>query len=563
MEQISFPNDPFFNKLLDAAKTSEKTVIRDNNSGIQAKFPRLLSDVSDLRTRLTEGLPAALIDENGLINEDNVYISVYAISGYHFIVALLAVSSLGGVFLPLPIHESPESCINLIKVSNSHLMLVEPNYENDAALLQESVKNTCDRAIKQLMIWREGISPGHTSYSVHKTAILPASRNAVVLFSSGTQGTPKAIVHTRALLYELAARDYVNRDDTYISFSELRHFAPLLSVFMMLLAGSSMEILDCGPRPDKLWERLRRGDVTIFTAGSVVWTEMMRFYQQHLAILPDDTSQQYIRGIRNVRFAGCGGGVIPPFVKQFWLDTLSVPMMNSYGSTELGMTSFATIISNQESCQVSWVLFVCISTGANIEDLSKQKAIIGQKIPPYISIKLSEGDHGEVLMKGPAMFSCYLANEVATRNAFDEDGYFKTGDIAHMEETRYIFDGRASTEFIRSSENIVRIQDVESSLLELPNISEAAVVKCPDAEAGSQVAAIIRLLDSKNKYTLQQLRQDLSSSLSRYQLPTQLRILGPTENIPRSSTGKLKIQEALKMYFPLPGADQRVENRVP
>lgn len=78
-------------------------------------------------------------------------------------------------------------------------------------------------------------------------------------------------------------------------------------------------------------------------------------------------------------------------------------------------------------------------------------------------IKLSEGDHGEILFKSPFMFTqyvrpnllaritiqylhSYLDNEAATKAAFDEDGFFKTGDLAHRVGDEYVFDGRAATD---------------------------------------------------------------------------------------------------------------------
>jgi malonyl-CoA/methylmalonyl-CoA synthetase len=152
-------------------------------------------------------------------------------------------------------------------------------------------------------------------------------------------------------------------------------------------------------------------------------------------------------------------------------------------------------------------------------------------------MKLSNGDEGEVLIRTPIMFSKYLNDEEATRNAIDEDGYYKTGDIARREGDFYFIQGRASIDILKSGGYKISALDVEREILGLDYIAEVMVVGVEDEEFGQRVAAAIVLRDDiREDLNIDQLRADLRSSLAGYKMPTLLRLV---KEIPKSATGKV------------------------
>ena len=130
-----------------------------------------------------------------------------------------------------------------------------------------------------------------------------------------------------------------------------------------------------------------------------------------------------------------------------------------------------------------------------------------------IDLKLSDGDEGEVLVKSPVshpcilihslltrtkhMFSKYLYDPEATAQAHDEEGYYRTGDIARREGKYYYIVGRASLDIIKSGGYKISALDIERELLGLPYIAEAMVVGVADEEFGQRVAALVSLQEEE------------------------------------------------------------------
>ncbi|KAF3914554.1 hypothetical protein ABW20_dc0110498 [Dactylellina cionopaga] len=123
-----------------------------------------------------------------------------------------------------------------------------------------------------------------------------------------------------------------------------------------------------------------------------------------------------------------------------------------------------------------------------------------------VKVKLSHGDHGELLVQTP----------------------FKS-----------LFQGLK-----------ISILEVEAGLAELSYISEAAVVAVPDPENGHRIAALLRLSARQGEVTLGLLRTDLARHLPQYKLPTLLRILSDSENLPKTRSGKVMREAAQKAMFP-------------
>lgn len=159
------------------------------------------------------------------------------------------------------------------------------------------------------------------------------------------------------------------------------------------------------------------------------------------------------------------------------------------------------------------------------------------------------------------MFSKYLHDPEATAQAHDEDGYFRTGDIARREGTYYYIVGRASLDIIKSGGYKISALDIERELLGLPYISEAMVVGVADEEFGQRVAALVSLQEEDltdsflEKYgntehvlTIEDVRRDLRGRLAGYKLPTLLRIVAG--ELPKTATGKVQKKILGPRFFP-------------
>ncbi|KAF9888850.1 hypothetical protein FE257_008219 [Aspergillus nanangensis] len=178
---------------------------------------------------------------------------------------------------------------------------------------------------------------------------------------------------------------------------------------------------------------------------------------------------------------------------------------------------------------------------------------------PTVDVKLSGGDHGEILIRNPVMFSHYLGDEAATQAAFTEDGFFRTGDVGRKVGEDYVLEGRASSDIIKNGTYKVSLLEVEQHLHNLPFIQEACIVPVLDSHNVSRVAALVRFekptkcrdagFHLPDKPSLAFLRDQLASTLPVYMLPTALRILREGEYIPQTASQKPIRTQAAQQYF--------------
>lgn len=159
----------------------------------------------------------------------------------------------------------------------------------------------------------------------------------------------------------------------------------------------------------------------------------------------------------------------------------------------------------------------------------------------------------------------YLKDPEATRNAHDEEGWYRTGDIARREGAFYFIVGRASVDIIKSGGYKISALDVEREALKLPYVTEAMVVGVDDDEFGQRVGAVLAVntntINGKEEpLTLAKLRSDLRGQLAGYKLPTILRVV--QGELPKGDTGKVQKKVLGPRLIPSPGYDNVPEVQV-
>ncbi|MCC6364781.1 MAG: acyl-CoA synthetase [Bryobacterales bacterium] len=152
---------------------------------------------------------------------------------------------------------------------------------------------------------------------------------------------------------------------------------------------------------------------------------------------------------------------------------------------------------------------------------------------PGVSVRLSNGDSGEVLLKGPNIFAGYWRREQATRDAFS-DGWFRTGDLAvRSADGYYTLQGRKSDLIISAGFNIYP-REIEEFLMEQPEVAEAAVVGVPDRVRGEiPVAYLVPRGDCDESALAARCREKLAS----FKVP---REFVKVTALPRTALGKVQ-----------------------
>lgn len=552
-----FPATPLFNRLLRFAHAQPpRCCIRDDNEndprtgqeGKEYTHVQLLTDVLAFRSQIWNSLTPEV--QRALDAREEVYIAVLAAGGYEYSVSMLAGLALGAAVVPISVHVPPEEALYFVTKSQSVSILC-----SQAALpLGQSVEK----------LVRSSDHPYSSTFaailavpSINNTALRPSnihissdiylsdSAPGVVIFTSGTTGPPKGAVMRRGFTHDTAlavADGYaITPRDTFLHVLPVHHATGIgVNFFPCLYAGALLEFKSGSFSPEWLWERWRRGGVTLFSGVPTIYMRMMRYYEQVLADKQDVA--EYVRGAREIKACLCGTSALPKPIADFWASILGKKIMLRYGATEIGAVYKVRIGDERVPDGSVGTLFA----GCDVRLLGED----GQY-----------GDEGEVVVRSPAgeLFSKYLFDPEATAKAHTKDGYYRTGDIARRElvegEYYHWIMGRANIDIIKSGGYKISALDIEREALALPYVAEVMVVGVDDLEFGQRVAAAVVLKEEKDqkgepvtKLSLEKLRRDLRARLAGYKLPTILRVLG--EELPKSGTGKVVKKILGPQFFP-------------
>lgn len=168
----------------------------------------------------------------------------------------------------------------------------------------------------------------------------------------------------------------------------------------------------------------------------------------------------------------------------------------------------------------------------------------GRATPPIVEVaildddgnKMPQGERGEVCIRTAANFTGYWNNEEATRDAFTDDGYFRTGDIGYLdpEDYLYIVD-RKKEIIIRGGENI-SCQEVEAAVYANPAVAEACIFGVPDERFG-EVPALVYHTKEGHSLSKEELMESLKHQLAPFKLP--VHVWQYDEPLPKLGTAKI------------------------
>jgi non-ribosomal peptide synthetase component E (peptide arylation enzyme) len=169
---------------------------------------------------------------------------------------------------------------------------------------------------------------------------------------------------------------------------------------------------------------------------------------------------------------------------------------------------------------------------------------VGRKCCPYEIYKIVDkqgnelppNKEGELVTKGPGIFTGYLKSERENKEIFTKDGFFKTGDLAVIDEFENIkITGRIKDIILRGGENISAL-DIETLISSHPGVEDVAVVGMPDEELGERICAYVQLIPG-TKLTFDKIISFLRGiGASVLQLPERIEFV---DSIPLTKVGKI------------------------
>jgi acyl-CoA synthetase (AMP-forming)/AMP-acid ligase II len=343
----------------------------------------------------------------------------------------------------------------------------------------------------------------------------PADGTSVrwIYWTSGTTSDPKGVLHTdRSLIAGgscLAHALRLRADDVGSMAFPYAHIAGPDYTVMLLLYGFPAVMFEQFALPDAL-EGYRRHGVTV-AGGSTAFYSMF---------LTEQRKQPGVPVIPSLRLLAGGGAPKPPEVYHAVVRELGVQLTHGYGMTEVPM----------------------ITMGAP-DDTVENLATTEGRPPEGMSVRIVDG---EVRLKGEAVCQGYL-DPAQTAEAFDEQGYLRTGDLGFVKDTGHlVLTGRLKDVIIRKGENI-SAKEIEDLLAAHPAVGDVAVIGLPDAERGERVCAVVEQPEGAAELTLDTVTAYLrAEGLSTHKLPEQLEVV---DALPRNETLRKVLKYRLRERY--------------
>ena len=334
-----------------------------------------------------------------------------------------------------------------------------------------------------------------------------------ILFTSGTTGEPKGVMHTSNTLWgdvrPRVARLGLTGDDVVYMPSPLAHQTGfLVGILMPVLLGTTSVLQDTW-NGDRAVEIMRDEAVTFTMASTPFLLDLTEAVERSGTIIP------------SLRIFVAGGAPIPRSLVRRATRQLGASIVSIWGMTECGA-----------------------STATDVDDPIEKSSETDGKPNPGAEIRVVDRDNGRVLppriegnlqVRSSGNFVGYLKRPQL--NSTNEDGWLDTGDLATIDEAGYVrITGRTKDVIIRGGEN-VPVVEIEGLLYEHPAIAEIAIVPYPDERLGERGCAFVVLRPNHTLNLAGLVEFLLARKCARNYLPERLEVL---EQMPRTPSGKIQ-----------------------
>ncbi|KAL4386122.1 hypothetical protein GQ457_09G006510 [Hibiscus cannabinus] len=492
-------------------------------------YTQLLSSACNI-SRLLSGTDIEVNNKGagGHGNLGGARIGIVAKPSAEFVAGVLGTWLGGGVAVPLALSHPETELLHVMNDSDISFVLSTEDYS-------ESMQSVATRCAAQFSLIPPVSNTFSSSNTTDESQIGEIDENpALIIYTSGTTGKPKGVVHTHksisAQVKMLADAWEYTTNDQFLHCLPLHHVHGLFNALLApLYAGASVEFM---PKFSvrSIWQRWRESypingtkaddAITVFTG-----------IDTRLSSNGSRATSCICPAARQLRLMMCGSSALPQPVMHEWETITGHCLLERYG-----MTEFVMAISNPLK-------------GA------RKAGTVGKPFPG-VQVRIAEDKNGggttgegELCVKSPSLFKEYWKLPQVTKESFTDDGFFKTGDACRVDEDGYyVILGRTSADIMKVGGYKLSALEIESVLLQHPDIAECCVFGLPDKDYGEAVSAIVvldseqkrKLEESNSAFSLEYLCNWAKDKLAPYKLPTRLMVW---DSLPRNAMGKVNKKE--------------------
>jgi long-chain acyl-CoA synthetase len=338
---------------------------------------------------------------------------------------------------------------------------------------------------------------------------------AVILYTSGTTGTPKGaeLTHSNLSRNVDGFAGFTDIDETGVILGALPLFHSFGQTCGLNAAVKTGACLTLIPRfdPGKALEIIERDRVNVFEGVPTMYSAMLH----HPGHESFDTSC--------LELCASGGSAMPVEVMRAFEDAFGCKVLEGYGLSE---TSPVASFNHPDRERKPG------SIGTPIEGVE-------MKVVDDDGNEVPQGEPGEILIRGHNVMKGYWNRPEATAEAISDDGWFATGDMATIDEDGYFFIvDRKKDLIIRGGYNVYP-REIEEVIYEHPAVREAAVVGVPHEELGEEVGAAVALKEGEQA-SEDEIRAHVKEQVAAYKYPRKVWFV---DELPKGPTGKILKRE--------------------
>lgn len=455
------------------------------------------ADLLDASARVA----ASLLDGRADLKEARVAYLVPP--GFQYAAVQWGIWRAGGVAVPLAVSHPPAELEYVIRDCDAEIVVGHPDFDSTLRVIEPTRRHTSTVSALQ----HPTPDTGHRE--------LGGERRALIVYTSGTTGKPKGVVtthaNTEAQVTSLVSAWEWTGEDRILLVLPLHHVHGIINVLTCALwAGACCDML---PRFDAatVWSRISHRDLTLFMAVPTIYQRLIAAWE---AALPEKRKTM-TAGCARMRLMVSGSAALPIHTLERWKEISGHTLLERYGMTEIGMAL------------------------ANPLTGDRRPGTVGRPLPG-VDVRLSS--EGEIEVRGPGVFREYWGQPDATAAAFRVE-WFRTGDIAVVEDGYYRILGRSSVDIIKTGGYKVSALEIEEVLRTHPQIGECAVVGVPDPDWGERVCVAVEVKDGA--LGLDALQAWARDRLAPYKIPREVKPVGA---LPRNAMGKVTKTEVAALF---------------
>jgi acyl-CoA synthetase (AMP-forming)/AMP-acid ligase II len=459
---------------------------------------------------------AGLLARRGLA--PGAHVSLVMPNGIATLRLLLGAMASGYCVNPVNLVSQPEQMRYVLDHSDSRLVFTSPEWTEKVTALVSGLS----RRIEVVEV--EPDEPLVADEREGDAIDVPppaADSLALLMYTSGTTGTPKGVMLTQANVTAnariISDEHRLRPDDRVTAVLPLYHITAFAVTMLAPLAHGGSLAMPPRFSASRFWDLVIRHGCT--------WLNLVPTMVSYL--LEGEAPPR--EALKHVRFARSASAPLPPEHLRAFQEKFGVSVIETMGLTETVAPAFSNPIEPARR-----------KVGSVGRASGCEAKVVDEK-----GVELPDGTPGEIAIRGPQVTPGYYKNPAATAAAFHPDGWFRTGDVGMRDADGFFFiTGRLKELIIKGGENIAP-REIDEVLLRHPAVLDAAAVGVADKHYGQEIVACV-IRRAGTDCSAEEIRAFCLEHLGKYKTPKAIHFV---DELPRGPSGKV---QRLKLLDLLP-----------